>query len=188
MRDRPELASLRYDEDAAQRLAKAQRDARYPALSAVGTVGNSPIHDDRLPDNYAAGGLQLSLPLFAGGLYQARQNEAELRAKTDAEILRAAEANVIRDVRIAWLNLGNAEERLHTTAELVNHASQAFELAQARYQVGSSSMVELSQAQLAFTSAQIANADARYDVLIQKAKLDFQVGGLSEHSNRSVGK
>jgi outer membrane protein len=86
---------------------------------------------------------------------------------------------VIRDVRIAWLNLNDARERLRTTGQLVNHATEAFELAQARYQAGSSSIVELSQAQLELTSAQIAETNARYDVLIQEANVNYQIGGLS---------
>jgi len=48
--------------------------------------------------------LQLSVPLFAGGFYQARQHEAEYRARVAGEALRAFEDNVARDVRIAWLN------------------------------------------------------------------------------------
>jgi outer membrane protein len=178
LRDRPELSSLRDERDAALRFARAQRDARYPSVAAIGSVGNSPLHDDRLPDNYAAGGIQVSMPLFAGGLYTARQHEAELRAQAEAEILRAAQDNVIRDVRIAWLNLNNAEERLRITAQLLKHAAEAFNLAEARYRVGSSSIVELSQAQLALTSAQIANTNARYDVLIQEANLNYQTGAI----------
>ena len=38
--------------------------------------------------------------------------------------------------------------------------------------------MELSQAQLNLTSAQIANTDARYSMLIQEANLDYQVGVL----------
>jgi outer membrane protein len=82
-------------------------------------------------------------------------------------------------VRIAWLHLNNARERLRTTEQLVNHAQEAFDLEQARYQAGSSSIVELSQAQLELTSAQIAATSARYDVLIQEANVNYQIGGLS---------
>jgi len=183
LHDRPELASLRNEQAAALRFARAQRDARYPVISAVGAVGNSPTHDDRLPDNYAAGGIQLNMPLFAGGLYAARQHEAELRTRADAEVLRDSEDSVIRDVRIACLNVDNAEERLRITEQLLNHAAEAFDLAQARYKVGSSSIVELSQAQLAYTAAQIANTNARYEVLMQQANLNYQIGDVS-HSDR----
>jgi outer membrane protein len=83
------------------------------------------------------------------------------------------------------LNLNNAQQRWHTTEELVRHAAKAFDLAQARYKVGSSSIVELSEAQLEFTSAQIANTNARYDVLIQEANLNYQVGGFSDTNRLS---
>jgi outer membrane protein len=176
--ERPELLSLRNERDAALRYAKSQRDSRLPTVAAVGVAGDAPTHDSRLPDNYLAGGVQLSLPLFAGGLYLSRQHEAELKAQADAELLRTVEDNVIRDVRIAWLNVNNAVEQLQTTEQLLQHAAEAFELADARYQNGISSIVELSQAQLNLTSAQIANTNARYDVLIQEANLDYQIGAL----------
>jgi len=175
---RPELLSLRDERDAALRYARSQRDSRLPTIAAVGVAGQSPIHDDRLPDSYLAGGVQLSLPLFAGGLYLSRQHEAELRAQAAAELLRTLEDDVIRDVRIAWLNVNNALEQLHTTDQLLQHAAEAYELADSRYQNGISSIVELSQAQLNLTAAQIANTNARYDVLIQRANLNYQIGAL----------
>ncbi|HUA39334.1 MAG TPA: TolC family protein [Candidatus Sulfopaludibacter sp.] len=173
---RPELLSLRDERDAALRFAKAERDSRLPAVAALGVAGDAPTHDSHLPDDYAAGGVQLSLPLFAGGFYVARQHEAELKAQSEGELLRSAEDNVIRDVRVAWLNFNNALEQLHTTGELVRNAAEAYDLAQARYQTGISSIVELSEAQLNLTSAQIANVDARYNVLTQRANLNYQTG------------
>jgi outer membrane protein len=175
---RPELLSLRDEYAAALRFAKSERDSRLPTVQAIGVVGDAPAHDSHLPDNYAVGGIQLSLPLFAGGLYAARQHEAELKAQADAELLRTVEDNVVRDVHIAWLNVNNALEQLRTTEELVQNAAEAYDLAEARYKIGSSSIVELSQAQLSLTSAQIANTNARYNVLIQQANLDYQTGAL----------
>ncbi|HEY3784111.1 MAG TPA: TolC family protein [Steroidobacteraceae bacterium] len=77
-----------------------------------------------------------------------------------------------------WLNLNNARERLRTTQELARYASNAYQLADARYRAGSSSIVELSQAQLALTSAQIGETNARYEVLIQQSALNYETGGL----------
>jgi outer membrane protein len=176
--ERPELLSLRNEHDAALRFAKSERDSRLPSVSAVGVAGAAPTHDSHLPDNYAAGGIQLSLPLFAGGFYVARQRTAELKAQADNELVRALEDNIVRDVHIAWLNVNNALEQLRTTEELVQNAAEAYDLAEARYKIGSSSIVELSQAQLSLTSAQIADANARYNVLIQQANLDYQTGAL----------
>lgn len=182
LRNRPELESLRNQRDAAQRVARSMRDARLPSIYAVIATGDAPSHDVRLPDTYAAGGLQLSVPLFAGGFYEARQHEAEYRARVADEALRAFQDNVTRDVRIAWLNLNNSRDKLRTTQQLSRYATDAYELADARYKAGSSSIVELSQAQLELTSAQIAEASARYDVLIQESALSFQVGKLTQEA------
>jgi outer membrane protein len=176
--ERPELLSLRNEHNAALRFAKSERDSRLPTVSAIGLAGDAPNHDSHLPDNYAVGGIQLSLPLFAGGYYTARQHAAELKAQADNELVRALEDDVVRDVHIAWLNVNNALEQLQTTEELVQNAAEAYDLAEARYKIGSSSIVELSQAQLGLTSAQIANANARYNVLIQQVNLNYEIGAL----------
>ena len=175
---RPELMSLRAGHEAAIRFAKSQRDSRLPTVSAVGVMGDALTHDSHLPDHYAAGGIQLSLPLFEGGLYVARQREAEYRAQSDDQLIRAMEDNIVRDVHLGWLNVNNALEQLNTTGQLVRNSSEAYDLAQARYKIGSSSIVELSQAQLSLTSAQIADANAHYNVLIQQANLSHEVGVL----------
>lgn len=175
---RPELLSLRDDRNAAERFARSQRDARLPTVEAVGVAGDAPWHNNHLQDDYAAGGLQLSLPIFAGGYYVAKQREAQYRAAADDEMLRNAQNNVIRDVRIAWLDVSDAVEQLATTEQLATNSAEAFTLAQARYQSGLSSIVELSDAQLNLTSAQISEANARYNVLIQQANLNYQIGAL----------
>jgi outer membrane protein len=176
LRNRPEILRLRYEHDAAQSYAQAQKDQNYPTIAAVGTVGDSPDHDDHLPEHYAAAGVNLTLPLFAGGLYAARQHEAEFKARAAEENLRDEEDRVVRDVRTAWLNCNTTLQRLRTTEQLLKHATEAFNLAQARYKIGSSSIVELSEAQLSQTSAQIAQAGAHYDELIQQSILNYQIG------------
>ncbi len=124
LRSRPDLLSLKNQQEAALRLARAERDARYPTVAAVGAAGVLPVHDPALPDNYAAAGLIMSMPLFAGGLYAGRQQEAELRAQAAAESLRDLENNAIRDVRIAWLNAQNAFDRFRITGQLLENARQ----------------------------------------------------------------
>ncbi|MBS0581040.1 MAG: TolC family protein [Proteobacteria bacterium] len=182
LQDRPELGTLRDQRDAAIRLAQSLRDSRLPTISAVVAAGDAPSHDARLPDNYSAGGIQISVPLFAGGFYLARQHEAELRAKAAGESLRTVEDEVTRDVRIAWLSLNNARERLRTSQQLSRYAATAYQLADARYRAGSSSIVELSQAQLELTSAQIGETVARYDVLVQQSALSYESGAMLQAS------
>lgn len=173
---RPELIRLRLERDAALKYSRAERALRYPTVSAIGSVGVIPIRDDRLPENYAAAGVNLSFPIYTGGLYSARQAEAELRVKVADELLREQQNNVIRDVRVARINAINSMERMQITDQLLAQANLSFNLAQARFAIGSSSIVELSQAQLNQTAAQIAQASARYEYQISCAALDYQVG------------
>ena len=64
------------------------------------------------------------------------------------------------------------------TQELVKQAQLAMDLAQNRYELGLSDIVELSQAQLNLTSAQIANTTAMYDYQAQRINVDYQTGAL----------
>src|ERR1035437_8362261 len=178
LRSRPDLLSLRNSQEAAIKFSRAERAVRYPTLSAVGSAGVVPIGNSALGDNYAAGGLILTLPLYAGGLYSARQQEAELRSQAAAESLRDLENNVVRDVRIAWLNAQNALDRLRITAQLLENTKQSYELAQARFDNGISSIVEFNLAQLNLLSAQIAYADTQYEYLVRRSALDYQTGSL----------
>ncbi|MGA2692941.1 MAG: TolC family protein [Opitutaceae bacterium] len=178
LKGRPDLLRLRDQRDAAVSAASAERDANYPTLAAVGTAGSAPWRDSHLPPNYAAGGVQLSIPLFAGGAFVAREHEAQIRAQVADEALREAEDEVARDVRVAWVGVNTALQRLRTTEQLVKHATEAFNLAEARYKVGSSSVIELSEAQLSQTSAEITQVNARYDTLIENAVLDYQIGSI----------
>jgi outer membrane protein len=178
LRGRPDLLSLRNQQEAALKLARAERDARFPTISAVGAAGVSPIHDEPLPDNYAAAGLVINMPLFAGGLYTARQRQAELQADAARQTLRSLEDNVVRDVRIAWLNTQNAFDRYRINQQLLETARQSYTLAQARYTNQLSSIVELNQAELNLVSAQIGTASTQYEYLLQRSALNYQTGTL----------
>jgi outer membrane protein len=174
---RPDLVSLRNQREAALKLARAEKEMRYPTVSAVGGAGLVPVHDSALSDDYAAAGVVISVPVFAGGYYRARQRAAELEAQADEANLRDLEDNVIRDVRIAWLDAQNAFDRYRISGQLLKNAQQSYDLAQARYKAGISSIVEFDQAALNLLSAQISLANTQYEYLTQRSILTFQIGG-----------
>jgi outer membrane protein len=175
---RPDLVQLRYQRDAARQFAQAQGKLNYPTLNAAGTAGVLGTGNSHLGPDYAAAGINLTLPLYEGGLNAALRREARLRAKAAEETVRDQEDNVARDVEVTSLNLDYAWQRLALTEELLRNANQALELSQARFNIGSVSIIELSQAELNQTSAQIAAAAARYQYQIQRSALDFQLGRL----------
>jgi outer membrane protein len=151
---------------------------RFPQVSALASAGVIPQHTHDLRGRYSAVGVNINIPIFNGGLFRARSAEATLRAQASDQRIRDLENRITRDVRVAWLNASTAYERLGVTAQLLQQATQALELAQARYDLGLSSIVELSQAQLNKTSAEIASAGAKYEYQIQRALLDYQTGVL----------
>jgi len=173
LRQRPELEAQRAERDAAQSLARAAKDSRLPTISAVGAAGVVPVGDEHFEHTFAAAGVNVNVPLFAGGLYRARQREAELQAA-----LQDTENNCIRDVRLAWLEASHARERIALTASLLENANAALDLAQVRFHQGLSSIVELNQAELAQVSAEIARTNAEYDYRVRRDILDYQTGSL----------
>lgn len=175
---RPELVRLRYQSDAAKEFARAQGKLVYPTVQAMGVAGVIPTGQSQFAPDYLAGGVNINVPLYSGGLYTARRHEAEDQAKAASENLRAEEDDIIRDVQITKLNLDYAFDRIALTQQLLENANKALELAQARFRAGLSSIVELSQAELNQTSAQIAEANARYDYQIKHSALEFQLGHL----------
>jgi outer membrane protein len=177
---RPELASLRADQEAADRFAKAQGALRYPTITAYGAAGVVPIGDERFSNNYGAIGVNLNLPLFDGGKINALEREATLRALAASETLIEAENNVVNAVRVAWLNAKTAYDNIAITQHLFEAAQQVLKLAESRYNLGITSIVELNQAQLSAIDAEIAYSRATYRYLIARSVLDYQVGVLDQ--------
>jgi outer membrane protein len=176
--NRPELRDLRLEESAAERFVKAEHALYYPSVGLVGTAGFAPAAYETVPGKYGAVGVNLNIPIFNGGLFKARQTEADLKAKATAQRITDVENHVARDVRVAYLNSTTAYDRMGLTKQLLNNAQQAQDLAQTRYDAGLGTIVELSQAQLNLTTAQISNTSATYDYQTQRVILDYQTGML----------
>ena len=83
-----------------------------------------------------------------------------------------------RDVTQAWVQARTGYQRVDLTRQLLAQATDALDLAQQRYNLGLSSIVELTQAQLNKTEAEIAEATARYDYQSKTAALRFETGAL----------
>ena len=149
-----------------------------PTLSALGTVGATPVRAGQYYVSSWDGaiGANMNIPIFNGFLYSAQAKEAKLRAQATAEQSRQLRNVIVRDVQTAWLDANNAFTRLGVTAQLLNQANESLGLAQTRYKLGLSSIVELSQAQLQQTEAEIANTNAQYQYRLTLAALDFQTG------------
>jgi len=178
LRDRPDVAAQQLAGEASQKYADAERSLWMPAISFIGAAGFTPYHQIGLNDRYSAAGLNVTVPLSNGSLFAARHAEAAFRARAQDQALRDLQNRVTRDVTIAWLDARAGYQRLDLTNQLVAQATDALDLAETRYNLGLSSIVELSQAQLNKTRAEIEQASARYEYQARQAALRYQIGAL----------
>jgi outer membrane protein len=178
MRERPDVAAERLAKDSARKFADAEHALWFPTISAVGAAGVAPYRQAGLDSRYSAAGVNVNVPLLNGSLFSARSSEANLRALAEEQRLRDLENRVAHDVRVALLEAQTAFQRLDVTNQILDQASQALDLAQARYGLGLSSIVELTQAQLNKTRAEIEQASARYDYQALVTALRYQIGTL----------
>jgi outer membrane protein len=178
---RPDLQALRFDAAADQKFARAQQLQHLPTISALAIGGISPVSPDGVfvPHWYAAGGVNLTLPLFTGFRIDAQAQEARLRQKAAEKQAQDLSDTIARDVRVAILNAQTAFRRIAVADQFRKQTAQAFSLAQTRYKLGLSSIVELSQAQLQSTQAAVAAVNARYDYLLSLRSLDYARGQLA---------
>ena len=181
IQNRPELRDVKLQLQGAQSFEKAEADLSHPNLSVIAVGGGLPYlnQDPRVaPHGYEGAAVNLEIPIFNGHLYSARKGAAHYEALATSERLRNLQQQVERDVRSAWISASTAYQRIPVTEQLMKQAQLALELAQGRYNLGLASIVEITQAQLNLTQAQIENVAANYDYQIAYAQLQYTVGAL----------
>jgi outer membrane protein len=175
LQQRPEVASLEDQILAAGKNANAEHDLWRPTVSALGVVGQAPVRDDHIPSWYGGVGVNVNIPVFNGFLYNARAKAADLQAEVNRQRLSDLRNLLARDVRIAWQDSNRGYERLSVTKQLEEQASLALDLSQARYNLGLGSIVELTQAELQKTEADISDTDARYQYRLTQLVLAYTI-------------
>jgi len=178
LQQRPDLEALNLNQQAAVKFSHAERDQRLPTITAAGTVGSVPIRPaEYYVQNWWGGiGVNMNIPIFNGFLYSAQAKEAAIRAQADSEQSRDLKDRIVRDVRTAWLAANTAYQSVAVNDELLKQANLALSLAQTRYKLGLSSIVELSQAQYQQTDAAIGYTDAQYQYRLALANISYQTG------------
>ncbi len=106
--NRPELSAAKLNQSASEHFADAEKRLRYPSVSAVGAVGAIPVHQRNLSNQYGAAGVNVSIPFLNGGLYAARRDEAEYRARQAEKESEVIALQVAAGVRVAWIEADNA--------------------------------------------------------------------------------
>lgn len=182
-RDRPEIASVRLQAEADQKFVYAERDLRRPTVSLIAVGGALPWIEPgnanpNIPSEYEAAAVNVQIPIFNGHLFTARRRAAEYQLQATNQRLRDLQDRIARDVRAAWEHARTAFEAIPPSEQLLKQANLALDLSQGRYNLGLASIVELTQAQLGQTQAQVENLNAQYDYEEAYAALQYTLGSL----------
>ncbi|NOK21548.1 TolC family protein [Corallococcus carmarthensis] len=173
---RPDVAARERQIAAQESQVKVTKGGHWPSLSATGSlsdVGENPFNGATLS---AQGGVQLSWALFQGGLVNAQTREAnanlrDLQAQKDA-----LRQQVRLQVEQARLNVVATREALTAADEAQVNARERLRLAEGRYRAGVGNIIEVSDAQVAFTNAAAQQVQATYDLATSRAELARALG------------
>ena len=169
---------------------KLQQYANIPTLSLAFSYNfNAMTNDFNFSEYrwspYSYVGVTLQIPIFAGGqrynaIRQAKVQAAELdvqRADTERQLKIAIRQN-LNQMETAMKSYGASQTALES-------AEKAYDITAKSYEVGSSTLTDLNDAQLALTQSQLAVSQAIYDFVIAKSSLESTIGAdfIDEEGN-----
>jgi outer membrane protein len=172
------------------------RAAREPVVDAIGSYG----HIDGFGLSNAFGnsyvrqwavGVQLSMPLYTGGLIDSRVREAIANQDKARQDLEVARRNAAQSARTSFLNVSNGIAQVKALEQAVVSAEVALASSKLGMEVGVRTNVDVLNAQQQVFSARRDLAKARYDVITNTLRLKAAAGILTEADmeivNRALG-
>lgn len=169
----------------AQREIEKQRAGHYPTLDLVATHGNSA---QSYSSTFGAGveskastiGLQLSLPLFAGGSVSSRDREAVALKQKAAADLDNARRGAALATRQAYLGVTSGLSQVKAYEAALVSSQSALDSNKLGYEVGVRINIDVLNAQTQLYDTTQKLAKARMDTLTALLRLKAAAGNLSE--------
>ena len=175
----PELQSLRAQLDAARMEVDKAQAGHKPTLDAVAqwsrSNSDSVTNVNSRYDNKSIG-LQLSVPLYAGGYVSSSVRQAVAAQERAREALEAARRDLGVRVHREFRGMTEGVLRVKALEQAVRSAEQAVLSNQKSYQAGSRTAVDVLNAQQQKTTAQRDLAQARYLYLVSRLRLQALAG------------
>ena len=123
-------------------------------------------------------GLSFNVSLFNNWnrMYSIQSSQVQLK---NAELnLDNSKMQVIQEVSQAYNDYSSYVKQLEASEKSLVASERAFQTQQERYNLGASTLIELTQAQSSFVSAQSNYTQAMYNLIFQEKLLDFYLGKL----------
>lgn len=123
-------------------------------------------------------GLQVTVPIFSGGLTSSRVRQAQYRHTAARERLERTARATERSTRDAYLGVNSEVARVQSLKQAVESAQTALQATEAGYEVGTRTSVDVLQARQRLFQSQTDYARSRYDYLLNVLRLQQAAGTL----------
>jgi len=175
LRARPEVANLADQRRAQELTVGSVRGAYGPSVGAIANLSDTGTAVDNLVPNWYVG-LTLSWNILQGGLTRGQVREARgtLENLTGQEAALRLQIEV--DVQQGRLGVQAAKATIGAAEEAAVNARDQLTLAEGRYAHGLGSAVELSDAQVAYTTAEAQRVQAQFSLASARAQLMAALG------------
>ncbi|WP_445369352.1 TolC family outer membrane protein [Methylomonas sp. BW4-1] len=131
-------------------------------------------------------GLQLNLPLYEGGGTSSRSRQAAYEYEAAKEDLTKVKRSINRGVKDAFRGVVSSISRVKALDATSKSAEMAVEAAEAGFEVGTRTMVDVLTEQRNLYKAKSDYARSRYDYLINGIKLKEAAGSLNEQDLEQI--
>lgn len=169
---------------AAGRSAVHAQEADY--LPQVTAIGGKEMVTNKLAQtdpHWFVGG-RVTLNLFDGGERQARVSEARSQLRSSEFEYHHAEEQIRLAVRSAYLDLESKQEELASARKAAELATESLRLATKRFEVGTGTSLEVLDANVSLTAAQISMQQALYGMDLDYLSIHRYQGDIAEVSAR----
>lgn len=123
-------------------------------------------------------GLQLTVPIFSGGLVSANARRAVHDRDTARDVLEQTERGVVRQTRFSYRAIAGGVSEIEARRQAVKSATSALEAVQAGYEVGTRTIVDLLIAQRQLFQAQRDYSQARHNYIVNGLRLKQNAGDI----------
>ena len=183
---KPEILSQQLKLRGAEHSIKIAQAGHYPTLSLSGGLGTnyyttSGFKADgfgkQLENNFSQYiGLNLNVPIFNRFQTRNRVRTARIDQETQQLQLDNTKKTLYKEIQQVYYNALNAQTKTQSSAEAVQSSKDAFELMQAKYENGKSTITEFNEAKNNYLKSESDLVQARYENLYQHALLEFYRG------------
>ncbi|MFU8812718.1 MAG: TolC family protein [Balneolaceae bacterium] len=187
--NRSDLRSEQYRLEVLERNLQITRANQYPSISLSGSISSrwsdtNPLSfEDQFTDQNVSRnfGVSITVPIFNRLNVRENVQASRINLKNATLALENTRLNVVQEVNQALNDYNARIKELESTERALRAAERAFETENQRYDIGASTLIELSQANNAFVEAQSNRVQAVYNFIFQSRLLDYYLGQLDEN-------